>query len=88
MRPVCVKCQCEMRPKQNDVGVLTMAGDQPYQLWSADLWACPGCEVEIISGFGWKAMVEHWEDNFTHHLEDYKGRLYHNYEKPHKGVQP
>lgn len=82
MRPVCVKCQCEMHPKQNDIGVLTMANNQPYQLWSADLWACQGCGVEIISGFGQRALIEYWKYNFVKYLDSYKDRLYHSYEKP------
>lgn len=80
-RPVCVACQCEMHPEKNDVGVLSFAGDEPYQLWSADLWRCPGCSVQIISGFGHRPICESWMEKFQGFCDSYKDRLYHNYER-------
>jgi len=67
-KPVCVKCQCELRPKTNGVGLLDMynpsdkAEPQPYQIWDADLWACPRCGYELITGFGSRPIAEHWEE--------------------------
>ena len=48
MRPICIKCNREFRVKRN--GVLVHVGNQNY--FSADLWECPQCDTEIISGYG------------------------------------
>ncbi len=72
-RPVCAKCECELKPKENGIGLLDMfnpsdkSGPQPYQLWDADLYKCPKCGYEIVIGFGDLPMVEHWEED--EHLE-------------------
>jgi len=39
--------------------------DVPYKLWKADLYKCPDCGVEIISGFGNSNYAEHFEENFA-----------------------
>jgi len=68
-RPVCAKCECEMRPERNGVGLLDMFNPsdkpdlQPYQLWDADLYKCPKCGCEIVTGFGCNAIAQHWEEN-------------------------
>ena len=49
---VCAKCCKEMRPEKNGVWVFLYSTFGLYQIWSADLWKCPCCGVEIISGFG------------------------------------
>ena len=64
--PVCAKCQVEMRPETNGIGVLDMADFGPYQLWQADLWKCPVCGNEIIVGFAKEATTEHYLDGFDH----------------------
>jgi len=71
-RPVCVKCQVEMTPEKNGVGLLDMASFGPYQLWDADLWKCPACDYEIVVGFGANAIAEHYEENFQTPIDYYQ----------------
>jgi hypothetical protein len=35
----------------------------PYKLWRADLWKCPCCQIEIVTGFGLAPELE------RHHAE-------------------
>jgi len=51
-KPVCIKCNTELRPEEVGVELLDMAEWGPYQLWNADLWKCPSCGIEIIVNFG------------------------------------
>lgn len=63
-----VLCGCGrfMRVKQNSVAVEELFEDgTPYKLWDADLWACPECGVEIITGFGRGPIAEHWQDTYN-----------------------
>ena len=74
---VCPKCECEFRPKLNGVGVIeTMNfGVDPYKLWRADLWECPGCSMEVVAGFsgqGITPLAEHFQNGFAEELEDLK----------------
>lgn len=80
-RPVCKKCNCEMRPETNGVGVLDMVNQsnheryreaQPYELWDADLWKCPKCGVEIVGGFGSGPISSHYEDGFAQTIYSYE----------------
>ena len=72
-RPVCVKCYRELRPEQNGVGVVDLAGNRQVQIWEADLWKCPGCGVEIIVGFGQGPVSEHFEgERFGRMVTSYK----------------
>ena len=74
-RPVCVKCQVEMRPEKNGVGVLDMADFGSYKIWDADKWKCPKCNHEIVVGFGQRAIAEHYEGEcFEHFVNDYEER--------------
>jgi len=56
-----------MRPEHNGVGLLDMFRpsdhDEPqaYQIWDADLWKCPKCGYEIVTGFGQHPIAEHWQ---------------------------
>ena len=61
---VCVRCQVELRPKKNGVGAIMMASFGPYQLYDADLWACPICGVELLLGFGARPIREHYMPDF------------------------
>ena len=54
-KPVCVKCGLTMHVEQNGVVALettTREKDIPYRIWRADKWKCPGCDMEVLSGFG------------------------------------
>lgn len=66
-RPIyCVKCQCDLAPEKNAVWLVVLAHNPPvpYAIWAADLWKCPGCGVEIVSGYSRKATLQH-EDGFA-----------------------
>lgn len=68
MKVVCVKCQTELKPKQNGVAVVEMAGSNPYRLWRADLLACPGCSFEIVTQFAMR-HIANYEPDFARQLE-------------------
>jgi hypothetical protein len=54
-----------MRVKKNNVTVeeLDETG-AAYKLWSADLWECVECGVEIVTGFGQSPIAEHWQPTY------------------------
>ena len=55
-----------MHVKQNSVTVEERLEDQsPYKLWDADLYECPECGVEIITGFGQAPLAEHWQPTYA-----------------------
>jgi len=72
---ICVKCQCELKPETNETTVVeTMAGrasasSEPYKVWHADTWKCPGCGTEIVAGFGNRPALEHFEKDFEASLD-------------------
>ena len=72
-RPVCTACQTEMHPEKNGVGVLDLADWGPCNLWDADLWECPKCGHQIVSGFGDNPIVRHHEkERFEKILKEYR----------------
>ncbi len=66
------RCKTQMRCKKNEVKVIEMATFGPAAIWSADLWACPLCNERIITGFGVKPIIEHYQDGFEEALEKAK----------------
>jgi len=63
---VLCQCGCFMRVKRNSVTVEECLDDgAPYKLWSADLWACPTCGAEVITGFGRAPLAEHWQADYA-----------------------
>lgn len=57
MRPICVKCQREMECVKNEFpvyekGVLSRGGYPPVTVWCGDLFECPDCRTQIVTGFG------------------------------------
>ena len=73
-RPVCVKCNCELRPETNGVGVLDMNDNGAYELYDADLWKCPRCGMEVVGGFGYNPISAHYEEDFQRMIDAYKGK--------------
>lgn len=72
-RPVCVKCQCELHPEKNGVGVLDTDGrGNDYELFDADLWKCPKCGMEVVGGFGHGPVSAHYKDDFQSAIESYR----------------
>ena len=65
MKPVCVKCERELHMEKAGVLVreLFQKNTMIYKIWSADLWKCPECGLEIIpaSGFADKPLAGHYE---------------------------
>jgi hypothetical protein len=53
-KQVCVECETSLKIEQNGVIVVEMFNEDRsiYRLWSADMWKCPLCGVEIVTGFG------------------------------------
>jgi len=43
----------------------TMEGDRPYKIYCADLWECPTCGHQLITGFGARAISEHYMAGFN-----------------------
>lgn len=82
MKPICVKCQRFYRPKKNGIAFVEgmplerdarpgIEDDHlwaPYKLWSGDLWFCPGCGHELISGVGGQ-ISEHYMPDFLQQVE-------------------
>lgn len=85
-KPVCVKCQTEFWPKTNGVLVIETASFGPYKVWSADLWKCPGCATEIVSGYSDHPIrQDHYAPDFPEWLEHEKSlspRVIYNNERP------
>ena len=78
MRPICIPCQrfyvvtktgfyfIEGMPIDNDAKPGTEDADRwrPYKLWVGDKFECPGCNAEIVSGFGGGPISTHHEPDF------------------------
>lgn len=60
-RPVCVKCNCELRPERNGVGILDMNDNGAYELWDADMWKCPTCGYLVVGGFAYNPISAHYK---------------------------
>jgi hypothetical protein len=73
-RPVCPKCHCELRPETNGVGILDMADWGPYELYDADLWKCPKCGIEVVGGFAFDPISQHFEEDFGRMVDSYRQR--------------
>lgn len=64
---VCRKCECEFKPELNGVGVIETMNNseaEPYKIWKADLWKCPGCGIEVVAGFsgqGISPIAQHFQ---------------------------
>jgi hypothetical protein len=77
-KPICVKCKRFYKPKKNGIFALEQMPKangakpgledeenwEPYKIWRADLYKCEGCNHEIVDGFSWGPLAEHYEDNF------------------------
>jgi len=70
-----ILCGCGrfMRPKKNSVTVEELLEDgSPYKLFDADLWECPECESQVITGFGREPIAEHWQPTYAEQRERLK----------------
>ena len=73
-RPVCVKCKIEYRPEKIDIIAEEMVQFGSYKLWCADLWKCPICGHQLISGYGREAYAERFEPDYREKQEACKHR--------------
>ena len=67
MRPICAKCRVFFRCKENEV-IIEEGGsgpDDPYRVWMADLFECPRCGAEVVSGFGQAPVAHYRQPEFT-----------------------
>jgi len=44
-------------------------GWRPYKIWIGDLWECPDCKSQIVTGVGMQRVAEHYESNFNDILD-------------------
>ncbi len=72
-RPVCSRCEVEMRPFKNGVQVIDYASYGAYQIWEADEWACPGCDNKIVIGFGQEPFCRNFSPDFPSVLKEVLG---------------
>jgi hypothetical protein len=83
---ICINCQCELKPETNGVIVVEMASFGPYKVWSADLLKCPGCGVEIVSGFADQPIrADHYAKDFPDWFDELLSsgaRIIYDYERP------
>ncbi len=83
---VCVNCQTELRCEHSGTSVLEIASFGVYKVWDADTYKCPGCEFEIVSGFGDSPIrADHYKEDFPDWLENFKShttRIEYDYERP------
>lgn len=68
-RIVCSQCQSEMKPLTAGVNVIEYARQEPYKIWNADEYHCPGCQFRVIIGFAQKPLANHYDDNFDETLK-------------------
>jgi len=64
-KPVCVPCGREFKVIKNGTVAQENIGPngEPYKIWSADLWECPVCHSQILSGFGNRPLSQvHHQD--------------------------
>lgn len=78
MKPICVPCQRFYRPEKNGfcfMEQMPIARDAlpglakpeswvPYKLWRGDLWQCPDCGHQLISGVAFSPIAEHYQPGF------------------------
>ena len=82
--PTCVKCQVEFDRVKSGVNLVQMFNQpqQPYKIWQADLWRCPGCGFEIVSGYGHHPYAEHYQDGFAEAMDWAKrSKIIYQYER-------
>jgi DNA-directed RNA polymerase subunit RPC12/RpoP len=65
-KPVCVSCKTEFQLKKNGVVALETIGPvgDPYKIWSSDLWECPRCHSQILSGYGLNPLSHRGDPDF------------------------
>lgn len=88
-RPICVKCQTGFRNIKSGIKVIDIFScpPKPYKIWLADLFECPICKTQIVSGFGQNPISQHYETDFDYWLHEDRSQIY-NYEYPEDTLNP
>jgi hypothetical protein len=73
MRPVCSKCEVELKCHKTGVLVIEHANFGPYKIWDADEYECAVCGIRIVTGFGQRPISEHFMDDFDMWLSRAEG---------------
>lgn len=69
-RLICVECKSEMKPERNGVYFVERATFGPYKIWLCDKWKCRKCGKEVLSGFGFVPLKEHYQEGFKEDLAE------------------
>lgn len=62
--PVCIPCKRQYKCDKVGVYFVESTGREPYRMWAADRYKCPGCGHEILHGFGNDAIIAKHQDDF------------------------
>jgi len=65
-------------PRENIRGLRKPEAWQPYKLWNGDLWECPDCGHQTISGVGFVPIAEHYQPQFGKAVETFRPTVYIN----------
>jgi hypothetical protein len=79
MKPICVPCRRFFRMKKGGFAFIegmplhnrAPAGNaapeqwKPYKAWNGDLWECPDCGAQVISGVAFEPFAEHYKPDFA-----------------------
>lgn len=85
---VCTACRTHLRIETQRVLVIEMASFGPYKVWNADLYKCPGCGAEMVTGFGQCPIrADHYAPDFGQWLDTAKSsapKVFYDYEEPNR----
>jgi len=66
--PVCVACRIDMYPEKNGVPFVEHYNNgtewAPYKIWESDMWACSGCGISVLVGFGKRPSAHCSDERF------------------------
>ena len=65
--PTCVQCELGLERIKSGVFLVEHFDipPRPYKVWHADLWRCPQCMTQIVSGYAQDPLMEHFEQGFN-----------------------
>lgn len=67
--PICVPCAREMRCKKNDY---LFSDTEASYVWAGDMFECPQCKAQIVTGFAREAVA--WAHEDTDRFATYHAR--------------
>lgn len=63
-KATCYGCKVPFQCEKNDVDVRMNSSFGPYYIISGDVWRCPKCGTQIITGFPEEPHAMNHEDGF------------------------